>query len=144
MENPMKQWIKQALPVAALVLLTMAFGTTTTSAATELETMSSSAQNVTVKITPRNITSNANTWSFTIVLDTHSADLGDDLLKTAVLLDSAGGRFLPVAWNGAPPGGHHRSGTLQFKALSPMPAAIEVQIQREGEVTPRTFRWQLK
>lgn len=139
----MTQMIKQILRVAAFALLTTLFGIGT-SAAAELETKSSSAHSVTVKATPNNIASDAKTWDFAIVLDTHSADLNDDLLKTAVLLDSAGGRSPPIAWNGAPPGGHHRSGTLQFKALSPMPAAIELQIAREGEATPRTFRWTSK
>jgi len=78
------------------------------------------------------------------VLDTHAGELNDDLVKTATLLDDKGGRYVPVQWEGAGPGGHHREGALKFKPVSPTPATIELQIKRAGEANPRTFRWQLK
>jgi hypothetical protein len=49
-----------------------------------------------------------------------------------------------MAWDGAPPGGHHREGVLRFKPISPQPQAIELQFTRAGEGAPRSFRWQLK
>jgi hypothetical protein len=113
-------------------------------AASHLATQTSSARSVTVKVTPQNVAGDAKTWSFAIVLDTHSAELNDDLVKSSALLDSAGGRFTPVAWDGAPPGGHHREGVLRFKPVSPQPQSIELQITRTGEDAPRSFRWQLK
>ena len=79
-----------------------------------------------------------------MVLDTHSQDLSDDLLKTAVLVDAQGGRHAPLAWQGAPPGGHHREGVLRFKGLGALPDAIELQIRRPGEAAPRAFLWKLK
>ena len=140
----MKLRIKKILHIAAFSVLTSMLGMVTTGFATELETITSSAQSVTVKVTPKNIASSAKIWDFAIVLETHSANLGDDLMKAAVLLDGTGGRMVPINWIGAPPDGHHRSGTLQFKAVSPMPAVLELQISREGEAKPRSFRWPMK
>lgn len=111
--------------------------------AAELGTQKSSDRGVTVAVTPQNLSAGAKSWDFKIVLDTHSADLSDDLVKTAVLLDGAGGKHAPVAWDGAGPGGHHREGVLRFKPVSPRPQAIELRITRSGESAPRSFRWQL-
>ena len=77
------------------------------------------------------------------MLDTHSTDLSDDLTKSAVLVDGSGKRYMPVTWDGAGPGGHHREGVLRFKPISPRPQSLELQIARNGETAPRAFRWQL-
>jgi hypothetical protein len=109
-----------------------------------LETRTSSAAGVTVKVTPKNVAPDAAAWVFAVVLDTHSRDLSDDLVKSAVLLDARGARHAPIAWEGAPPGGHHREGVLRFKGLGPAPGAFELQIRRPGEGAARVFRWNLK
>ena len=113
-------------------------------AAPNLQARTSSVRGVTIKVTPNNVASNAGSWEFAIVLDTHSQDLSDDLVKSSLLVDGAGGRHSPTAWVGAPPGGHHREGVLRFKPISPRPQSIELQITRAGEDAPRSFRWQLK
>ena len=113
-------------------------------AAAELGTQKSSDRGVTVAVTPQNLSGDAKTWNFKIILDTHSQDLSDDLVKSSLLLAGAGGQYAPVTWDGAPPGGHHREGVLRFKPISPQPQAIELQIVRPGETAPRSFRWQLK
>jgi hypothetical protein len=113
-------------------------------AAAELETRTSSAAGVTVKVTPKDVAPGAATWAFAVVLDTHSKDLSDDLVKSAGLLDARGARHAPIAWEGAPPGGHHREGVLRFKGLGPAPGAFELQIRRPGEGAARVFRWNLK
>jgi hypothetical protein len=112
--------------------------------AAELETRTSSAAGVTVKVTPKDVAPDAAAWVFAVVLDTHSRDLSDDLVKNAVLLDARGARHAPIAWEGAPPGGHHREGVLRFKGLGPAPGAFELQIRRPGEGAARVFRWNLK
>jgi hypothetical protein len=99
---------------------------------------------VTVKVTPKDVAPDAAAWVFAVVLDTHSRDLSDDLVKNAVLLDARGARHAPIAWEGAPPGGHHREGVLRFKGLGPAPGAFELQIRRPGEGAARVFRWNLK
>ena len=123
--------------VAALVV-------TGAAGAAELETRTSSAAGVTVKVTPKDVAPDAAAWVFAVVLDTHSRDLSDDLVKNAVLLDARGARHAPIAWEGAPPGGHHREGVLRFKGLGPAPGAFALQIRRPGESAARVFRWNLK
>jgi len=135
-----KRW---TLLAAVFVFLTAALAGAA-SAAAGLETQTNSASGVTVKVTPKNVAAGTTTWEFAVVLDTHSADLSDDLMKSSLLLDGSSEQYAPVAWEGAPPGGHHREGVLRFKALSPRPQAIELQITRPGETAPRSFRWQLK
>lgn len=112
--------------------------------AAELAVQRSSASGVTVAVTPQSLAAGAKSWDFKVVLDTHSAELKDDLARSAVLVVDGGGSYTPTAWQGDPPGGHHREGTLKFNAISPQPKAIELQIQRPGEPKPRLFRWQLK
>jgi hypothetical protein len=130
--------LRGMLAAVAALLVTGAAG------AAELETRTSSAAGVTVKVTPKDVAPGAATWAFAVVLDTHSKDLSDDLAKNAVLRDAQGGRHAPLAWEGAPPGGHHREGLLRFKALGPAPGAFELRISRPGESAPRSFRWTLK
>ena len=130
------------LNVFLVALTTILFTLPGEAASPALASQSSSEASVTVKITPRTLT--GATWDFEVVFDTHSQELKDDLEKAAVLVADGGASQAPVKWQGDPPGGHHRSGTLQFKAVSPMPAAIELRITRQGEAKPRSFRWQLK
>jgi hypothetical protein len=128
--------LKSALAVFLLAAALPAAGA-------ELPTQKSADRGVTVAVTPQNLAAGAANWDFKVVLDTHSADLSDDLVKTTVLVDGSGRRYTPVAWDGAGPGGHHREGILRFKPISPRPPSIELQITRSGEAAPRTFRWQL-
>lgn len=126
--------------VTRIALALLAAGTL----AAELDFQRSSAGGVTVAVTPQNLAASAKSWDFKVVLDTHSGDLNDDLVKTATLLDDKGERYVPVQWEGAGPGGHHREGTLKFNPIAPAPSAIELRVQRPGETAARSFRWQLK
>ncbi|MGE3571232.1 MAG: hypothetical protein AB7G71_09130 [Burkholderiales bacterium] len=128
----------------ALLLSVAALAFAGAAGAGNLETRSSSAAGVTVKVTPTQVARGAAAWEFEVVLETHSQDLGDDLVKNSVLIDATGARHAPLAWDGAGPGGHHRKGVLRFKALQPVPQAIELQMRRPGESAPRSFRWTLK
>ncbi len=112
--------------------------------AAELGVQRNNVGGVTVTVTPQNLAAGAKSWDFKVVFDTHSAELKDDVTKSAVLVVEGGASYAPTAWQGDPPGGHHREGTLKFNAISPQPRAIELQIQRAGEPKPRSFRWQLK
>jgi hypothetical protein len=110
----------------------------------QLATQKNSANGVTIAVTPVNLVAGARTWDFGVVLDTHSQDLSDDLVKTALLRDDKGNEFRPVAWEGAAPGGHHRKGVLKFNPVAPTPQALELRIRRPGEAQARIFRWELK
>src|SRR5688500_2837217 len=110
----------------------------------ELETRTSTAGGVTVKVTPKVLSTGAPVWEFAVVLDTHSQELSDDLVKAAAMVEPGGTRYAPVAWEGAAPGGHHREGVLRFQPIKPTPSSVELQIQRPKANTPRVFRWDLK
>ena len=126
-----------------LAAIFLAAGTASVAAA-ELPAQKSTVGGVTVTVSPQNLTSHAKTWDFKIVLDRHSRDLSDDLMKTAMLLDDTGGGHMPVSWEGAGPGDHHREGIVRFKPLKKTPAAIALQLMRPGEPEPRIFRWNLR
>lgn len=106
-------------------------------------TQSSTDGGVTVKVTPKSIGPSDGRWEFSIVLDTHSTDLGDDLVLSAILTTDDGRMFKPASWTGAASGSHHREGVLAFDAPAPRPASIKLRIVRPGESAPRTFQWQL-
>ena len=129
----LSQWL---IPLALLVV--------SSGTLADLGSRTSSAGGVTVTVTPKVIAPAAATWEFAVTLDTHSQDLGDDLVKSSVLVDAKGDRHAPLAWEGAPPGGHHRSGVLRFRGLGAQPEALELQIRRAGEAAPRSFRWKLR
>ena len=114
------------------------------SAAAQLAPQKSSQGGVTVAVTPTELDARAKVWAFKVVLDTHSQELSDDLVGTAVLVDGRGREGKPLAWEGAGPGGHHREGVLKFGAFDPFPESLELRIARPGEARPRTFRWRLK
>ena len=106
-------------------------------------TQSSVDRGVTVKVTPKTVGASDGRWEFGVVLDTHSADLSDDLVQSASLATDDGRTLKPADWTGAAPGGHHREGVLAFDVPAPRPTSIELRIIRPGESAPRTFRWQL-
>lgn len=113
-------------------------------AAAELAPQNSQAGGVGISVKPTDVSAAAASWLFQVTLTTHSGDLGDDLTRTATLVDAAGKQHPAAGWEGDPPGGHHRKGVLKFKALSPRPDALELRILRQGETAARTYRWKLK
>ena len=89
--------------------------------------------------------------TFWIVMDTHAVDLDAyDLAQLAVLRTGDGVEIWPSAWD-APPGGHHREGTLRFPStgddgnpvVKPESRSIELVIQDVAGVPERILRWQV-
>ena len=120
----MRNWLFAAMTY-------LAAATAIPSVAADLDTQKSADRGVTVAVTPQNLAGETRTWDFKIVLDTHSADLNDDLVKSSLLLGGASGRYAPVAWDGAPPGGHHpRGGAADQARLSA--AAIDRAADQAG------------
>jgi hypothetical protein len=111
-------------------------------AETALAAQTSSQAGVKISVEPRGFSPGAKTWDFAVTLETHTEALGDDLARTSTLV-ADGKPYLPTAWRGDPPGGHHRKGVLRFYAVVPRPHSVELQIHRRGEAQPRLFRWQL-
>jgi hypothetical protein len=111
--------------------------------AAALAPQTSSELGVSVAATPRDLSPTAKEWEFEIVLQTHSQDLSDDLKAVSTLVADGRATQAPTAWEGDPPGGHHRKGVLRFEPVTPRPETIELRIPRPGESSPRSFRWQL-
>jgi len=106
-------------------------------------TQSSVAQGVTVKVTPKAVGAADRRWEFSVVLDTHSADLSDDLVQSVTLTTGDGRTLKPLSWVETVPGSHHREGVLGFDVPAPRPTSIELRIARPGESAARILRWQL-
>ncbi len=96
--------------------------------------------NVSVVVTPLDLSPQSAQWTFDVGMNTHSVELDQDMTKIAVLVDDQGKEYKPLAWNG-PSGGHHREGTLTFARITPMPKSIELKITGIADVV-RSFVWQ--
>ncbi len=80
--------------------------------------------------------------AFSVVMDTHSVSLDFDMVAISSLEDEAGNKYAPLRWDGMPPGGHHRSGTLVFP---PLPEIVTSLTLTFTDGTPsRTLQWKLK
>lgn len=110
--------------------------------APDLEPRISNDGPVTVTVAPSKSIS-ADTLEFEIILETHSVELNEDLMKYAILI-ADNKNYEPIAWNGDPLGGHHRKGILRFASISPQPKSIVLKILRIGGIEERNFIWQLK
>ena len=130
-----------AVIVATAALAWHASARAQTAAPPATAAQSSSERGVTVKVIPRAQAPGATEWEFTVVLDTHSENLGDDLTNAALLV-ADGREIRPIRWTGAQPGGHHREGVLVFPAPGQAATSIELRIQRANETVPRIFRWE--
>jgi hypothetical protein len=95
---------------------------------------------VTVRVKPKPIEAGTRELAFGVSLDTHSQALDDDLGQSAVLVVD-GTALKPARVSGSGPGGHHRDVLLTFDLPSADFKTVELRIQRAGETSPRTFRW---
>lgn len=80
---------------------------------------------------------------FDLSFNTHSVELNQDLVAVAELNDDQGRRLRPLRWDGLPPGGHHRKGTLIFPALPASVKSVTLTIRNVADVPERTFTWQV-
>lgn len=129
--------------LAALVCTGLAFSSQPASAGSNLQGRTSDAAGVRVVVTPRSMVG-SDKWEFDVAMDTHVKPLAEDLASAAVLIDDKGERTVPIAWQGDPPGGHHRKGVLQFTGPANPPKAFELQLINVGGAALRTFRWELQ
>ena len=107
----------------------------------DLGPQTNSEGSVSVGVTPIDISESSKPWKFKITLDTHSEELDQDLTKITALTDSKGNVYQPIFWEGSPPGGHHREGTLSFEPISPRPNKIVMEVKEIGGVAKREFNW---
>ncbi len=100
------------------------------------DTLVSSEDEVEVSVTPNKLSDDS--WDFEVVLNTHSVELSYDLAQSSFLVDKNGNTYKALAWEGDPPGGHHREGVLKFNKI-PRQENIDLRI-RLGD-KERSFKW---
>ncbi len=136
--------------VLALISLLAAAPSTTTASAESAqpggESRVSQAGQVTITVS---WLSESEEPAFWVVMDTHVVDLdGYDLAQLAVLRTDEGAEVAPTAWD-APPGGHHREGTLRFPSTTDDGAlvlgadtqGVELIIRDVAGIPERKFEW---
>lgn len=111
-----------------------------TSTQQKWETKINEQANVTVVVTPLDLSPQSAEWKFDVGINTHVVELDQDMTKVAVLVDDQGKEYKPLAWAG-PTGGHHREGVLTFTRITPTPKSIELKITGIADVV-RSFVWQ--
>lgn len=107
-----------------------------------LDQQTNSEGAVSISVKPTDVSAEATSWSFSVALNTHMGDLGEDLTQSSVLV-ADGKEYQPVGYDGDPPGGHHRMGTIRFNPVTPRPGSIQIKIRQVGSVAERTFSWTL-
>ena len=131
-----------AVPVAPPISNNPVSPVKTASAAPDNPVRSNSGGSVDFKVT---LMDKTQALVFNVAMDTHSVDLDSYDLKTlSVLRDGQKNEFAPVSWD-APPGGHHRSGTLTFDFPESLQQgqAITLIIRDVSGVPERVFEWAL-
>lgn len=78
--------------------------------------------------------------SFDITFETHSVDLAFDVVDVVTLTDSNGKTYTP-SWEGSPPGGHHRNGTLRFTPELIKATTVTLTINDIAGIPTRIFTW---
>ena len=109
-----------------------------------LTTQTSNAGGVLVKVTPGRLAPGVATWDFEVIFETHTASLTGDPARFAELVDAQGRAHAPLRWDGDPPGGHHRKGTLRFRVPDGQGGPIELRLNGVGGVATRVFRWDVR
>jgi hypothetical protein len=107
------------------------------------DTKSNRENRVRVEVRPVNLTP-GEPARFEVRMNTHSVNLGQDMVAVAVFKDDQGREYRPVNWQGSPSGGHHRSGILEFPTLEGNPNRVTLVIKNIANVPERTFEWKLE
>lgn len=108
------------------------------------KTKESSEANVSISVTPRVLFLKEKPV-FDITFETHSVDLVFDVASIAILEDQNRNSFGNPEWDGSPPGGHHRNGTLSFS--EPLPQStkqVTITLKGIAGIAKRTFAWEVK
>lgn len=124
-----------------LVIAMLALGLVTYIGAYEMK--SNNENRVRIDVQPVQLTP-GRPMKFEVRMNTHSADLGQDMAAVSILKDNKGREYKPTAWQGAPPGGHHRKGILEFPELTEDCASITLVIRAIDNVPERTFNWRIE
>ncbi|UCD81513.1 MAG: hypothetical protein JSW26_08855 [Desulfobacterales bacterium] len=121
-----------------LVIAALALGLAIDAGAYEMK--SNNDNRVRVDVQPVQLTP-GQPMKFEVRMNTHSADLGQDMAAVSTLKDNNGREYKATAWQGSPPGGHHRKGVLEFPNLTDNTESITLVIRDIDNVPERIFNW---
>jgi len=107
------------------------------------ETISNKQNSVRVDVRPLQLLPGKSA-KFEIRMNTHSGDLSQDLVAACTLKDNSGREYHPTSWDGSAPGGHHRSGVLEFSELGEGAESITLIIREVANVPERVFNWSIE
>jgi len=111
--------------------------------AAPLETKENDEGAVMASVTPLDLSKTADAWRFAVQFNTHVTPISQDMVAVASLNGSKDVEERPTAWEGDPPGGHHRRGVLAFQPMNPAPSTVTLHIRDVGGVADRAFTWDL-
>jgi YHS domain-containing protein len=151
-EHSMKKF-RNGLIAVGVVVVALTFFSTAAQSATHagvvgqdtvitLKAKADNQKRVKVKVTPQEIRFDEPV-QFKITFDTHSVDLSFDLIAISSLELDDNLVLRPVKWDGAAPGGHHRSGVLVFKSIPKETKFLKLTLENVAGVPERTFVWGL-
>lgn len=127
----------------ALIVLSLALVFSLISNAHAYRSITSRVNRVTVDVRPEQL-ANGQPVKFLVRMNTHSVNLAEDMLAVSELRDNKGNTYQPLNWQGSPPGGHHRSGTLEFPKLEGTPKTVTLIIRNVSLVPERIFQWDIE
>jgi hypothetical protein len=127
--------------MAAAVILLLLINMSVDAGAYEMK--SNKQNNVRVDVRPVQLLS-GKPAKFEIRMNTHSGDLNQDLLAVCKLEDNNGREYQARSWDGSTPGGHHRSGVLEFSELGEGVKSITLVIREVANVPERAFNWSVE
>lgn len=108
----------------------------------QFETQENSGGNVTVSVTPLSLKPGLPA-SFDVAFETHSVDLDFDVENVATFSDGTSTTFT-AHWEGTPPGGHHRSGTIRFTPDLTDTTELTLTFTGVAGISERTFSWEVQ
>ncbi len=126
-----------------LILLSLIGVLSLASNADAYRSITSRKNGVTVDVKPLKFTSDQPA-KFKVRMNTHSVELDEDMAAVTTLRDDLGREYKPLNWDGDGPGGHHRTGVLEFPALEGSPKSITLVIRNIAKVPKRIFQWNLE
>ena len=127
--------------IAALVTAAAAMGLAVDAGA--YETRSNRENQVRVDVKPVQLAP-GQPARFEVRMNSHSETLAEDMVAVSSVKDSAGRIYQATAWQGSEPGGHHRTGVLEFPKLENNTESITLIIRKVAKVPQRTFEWSVE
>lgn len=122
------------LLVVATAACTSGAGTASTSPSYTERTATAGA----IDVKARPITIDSTGAGVEVTFDSHAASFDAEPTK-AITLDVNGTRWPATSWDGGPPAGHHRTGTIRFTASGPATGSVTLNI---GDLPqPVQFTW---